>query len=114
VKIYNYSHPVTPEQLDELATMFSVEAKDIEITSISVQIDHSKQLAPQIKALLPTDDRGSATERLWIIPPGYSPAAAVLVTEMLHEYGGFVHMIRLRPVAGSTPTKYEVAEVIVL
>jgi hypothetical protein len=113
MRLYNYSHPLTDAQRDELAIMFSLKAEEIEEIKIPVQIDHAQQLAPQIKKLMPTDDRGSATERLWIIPPGYSPAAAVLVTEMLHEYGGFIHMIRLRPKTGPI-TGYEVAEVIIL
>ena len=112
--IYNYSHPVTPEQLAQISSMFSTEITAKDITDIPVHIDHSLPMMPQIKAMLPTDERGSSTERIWIIPPGYSVAAAVLVVELLHEYGGFVHLLRTRPVPGSTPTRYELAEVIVL
>ncbi len=113
MRLYNYSHTLTDWQKDELATMFGIEAEQIEEVKIPVQIDQAKPLAPQIKVLIPTDDRSSATERIWIVPPGYAPAAAILVVEMLHEYGGFVHMIRLRPKTGVI-TGYEVAEVIVL
>lgn len=112
--IYNYSHPMTPEQLAQLSGLLGVEIKAEDVTAIAVQIDQALPLAPQIKVLMPVEDRGPSTERLWIIPPGYAPAAAILVVEMLHEYGGFVNMVRLRPVPNAAITTYEVAEIIML
>ncbi len=50
----------------------------------------------------------------WFVinPPGYAPATAVLLAEIHGCTGYFPAIVRLRPVAGTTPTRHEVAEVI--
>lgn len=47
-----------------------------------------------------------------INPPGYAPAAAVLLAELHGRSGHFPAIVRIRPVPDSNPTRYEVAEVI--
>jgi len=42
----------------------------------------------------------------------YAPAAFVLLAELHGRIGHFPSLIRLRPLPGSTPTTYEVAELI--
>jgi hypothetical protein len=43
---------------------------------------------------------------------GNAPAAFVLLAELHGRIGHFPALIRLRPLPGSTPTTYEVAELI--
>jgi transposase len=112
--ILNFTHPFTPEQREQLQTLaapISIE----EIRTIPVQIDQTEPLEPQITALV--DAIGLSSEEwqtcpLLINPPGYAPAAFVFLAEMHGRIGHFPSLIRLRPVAGSTPTRYEVAELL--
>ena len=43
--------------------------------------------------------------------PGYAPAAAAVLAELHGRMGHFPAIIRLRPIVGTTPTRYEVAEI---
>jgi len=52
------------------------------------------------------------TAPLLINPPALNSIAAALLAELHGRMGYFPPIVRLRPVAGSTPTRYEVAEVI--
>jgi hypothetical protein len=45
-------------------------------------------------------------------PPGLAPATAALLAELHGRMGYFPSILRLRPVSGTTPTRYEVAEII--
>jgi hypothetical protein len=44
--------------------------------------------------------------------PGYAPVAAALLAELHGRIGHFPAILWLRPVPDSTPTRYEVAEII--
>jgi len=55
---------------------------------------------------------GWQTTPLLINPPGYAPAAVVLLAELHGRMGHFPAVLRLRPVEGSVPTRYEVAEIV--
>ena len=112
--ILNFTHPFTPEQqaqIKNLAAPISIE----EIRTIPVQIHQAEPLEAQITAIVDTTGLSSEewqTRQLLINPPGYAPAAFVLLAELHGRIGHFPSLIRLRPVAGSTPTRYEVAELI--
>jgi hypothetical protein len=47
-----------------------------------------------------------------INPPGYAPAAFVLLAELHGRIGHFPTLIRLRPGHGSAVTTFEVAELL--
>lgn len=49
---------------------------------------------------------------LLINPPALAPLAVVVLAEIHGRAGGFPAMLNVRPVAGSVPTRYEVAEVL--
>ena len=83
--------------------------------TILVQINQTEPLEPQITAIVDSVGLSSKewqTRPLLINPPGYAPAAFVLLAELHGRIGHFPSLIRLRPVAGSTPTIYEAAELI--
>jgi len=110
--LLNYSHPLTTEQLAQLAQLLGAEP---EVRRIAVQIDQAQPLAAQVGALadaagLTPDDW--QTTPLIVNLPGFAPAAAALLAELHGRCGGFPTMLRLRPLPDSTPTAYEVAEVI--
>ena len=79
-----------------------------------VQIDQAEPLAPQITAIVDTVGLSSEewqTRPLLINPPGYAPAAFVLLAELHGRIGHFPSLIRLRPRSGPV-TIYEVAELL--
>ena len=111
--ILNFTHPFTPkqrEQIQTLAAPISIE----EIRTIHVQIDQSEPLDPQITAIVDAISLSSEewqTRQLLINPPGYAPAAFVLLAELHGRIGHFPALVRLRPKSG-TLTTYEVAELL--
>ncbi len=110
--LLNYSHPLTTEQLAQLAQLLGAEP---EVRRIAVQIDQAQPLTAQVAAL--ADAAGLAPDDWQTTPlivnlPGFAPAAAALLAELHGRCGGFPTMLRLRPLPDSTPTTYEVAELI--
>ena len=111
--ILNFTHPLTPQQRAQIEALALTSIE--EVRTIPVQIDQVEPLEPQITAIV--DAVGLSPEEwqtrlLLINPPGYAPAAFVLLAEMHGRTGHFPALIRLRPVPDSTPTIYEVVELI--
>jgi len=110
--ILNFTHPLTSEHTAQIAA-FAGTAID-GVRAIPVQIDQAQPLAAQIRALVDAVELTSEewqTRPLLINPPGYAPAAFVLLAELHGRIGHFPALIRLRPKAGPVPA-YEVAELL--
>jgi hypothetical protein len=111
--LLNLSHPLTPDQLAQVEALTGQPV--VEVRGEMPQFDHTLPIAEQVRALV---DRLGLTPEEWqttpllINPPGYAPATAVLLSELHGRIGHFPAVLRLRPVEGSVPTRYEVAEVI--
>jgi len=111
--ILNFTHPFTREQREQIQTLaapISIE----EIRTIPVQIDQSEPLEPQITAIVDAISLSSEewqTRQLLINPPGYAPAAFVLLAELHGRIGHFPPLVRLRPKPGPLTT-YEVTELL--
>src|SRR5579864_2947359 len=111
--ILNFSHPLTPEQREQIQTLAAPIAIE-EIRTIPVQINQYEPLEAQITAIVNTTGLSSEewqTRQLLINPPGYAPAAFVLLAELHGRIGHFPSLIRLRPKPGPV-TSYEVAELL--
>src|SRR6266702_8758451 len=111
--ILNFTHPLTPGQRAQIEALAHTSIE--EVRTIPVQIDQAEPLEGQITAIVDTIGLSSEewqTRALLINPPGYAPAAFVLLAEIHGRIGHFPSLIGLRPVAGSTPTRYEVAELL--
>ena len=111
--ILNFTHPLTETQRAQIEALAHTPIE--EVRTIPVQIDQAEPLEPQITAIVDAVGLSSEewqTRLLLINPPGYAPAAFVLLAEMHGRTGHFPALIRLRPVPGSTPTIYEVAELV--
>src|SRR5205085_11382472 len=111
--ILNFTHPLTPEQRAQIEALAHTSIE--EVRTIPVQIDQSEPLEPQIISIV--DAVGLSSEewqtRAFLVNRSvYTPAAFVLLAELHGRIGHFPPLIRLRPVPGSTPTTYEVAELI--
>jgi hypothetical protein len=110
--ILNFTHPLTDEHKAQIEALANT-AID-EIRTIPVQIDQAQPLGPQISAIVDAVQLSSQewqTRPLLINPPGYAPAAFVLLAELHGRIGHFPSLIRLRPQPGPV-TKYEVAELL--
>ncbi len=113
ILILNFTHPLTQEQqaqIETLAAPIPIE----EIRTIPIQIDQSEPLEPQITAIVNSIALTSEewqTHLLLINPPGFAPAAFVLLAELHGRIGHFPTLIRLRPKSGPVTT-YEVAELL--
>lgn len=110
--ILNFTHPLTSEQRTQIETLAGTSIE--EVRTIPVQIDQSEPLGPQINAIVNATGLSSEewqTRQLLINPPGYAPAAFVLLAELHGRIGHFPTLIRLRPKPGPV-TAYEVAELL--
>jgi hypothetical protein len=110
--ILNFTHPLTDEHKAQIETL--AETAIDEIRTIPVQINQAEPLAMQISALV--DAIGLSAEAwqtrpLLINPPGYAPAAFVLLAELHGRIGHFPTLIRVRPKSGPLPA-FEVAELL--
>ncbi len=110
--ILNFTHPLTPEQQAQIEAL--AHASIEEVRTIPVQIDQVEPLEEQITAIV--DAAGLSSEEwqtrpLLINPPGYAPAAFVLLAELHGRIGHFPSLIRLRPKPGPV-VSYEVAELL--
>jgi hypothetical protein len=111
--LLNFSHPLTGAQRAELETRTGQFIT--RLVEVMPQFVHEEPFAPQIRTLL---DRLGLTQVEWqTLPilvnlPGYAPGAAALLAELHGRMGYFPAVIRLQPVAGSSPTTYSVAEII--
>lgn len=111
--ILNFTHPLTQFQRTQIESLAGTSTE--EVRNVPVQIDQAEALAPQVAALV--DAVGLSAEEwqtrpLLINPPGYAPAAFVLLAELHGRIGHFPALVRLRPVTDSVPTRYEVAELL--
>src|SRR2546421_6076651 len=110
--ILNFTHPLTSQQRAQIEALAHTSIE--EVRTIPVKIDQAEPLEPQITAII--DAVGLSPEEwqtlpLLINPPGYAPAAFVLLAELHGRIGHFPSLIRLRPKPGPT-TSYEVAELL--
>lgn len=111
--LLNFSHPLTPNHLQQIEQLTGQKIE--RVVAIHSQIDPQQPLVPQIPALV--DQTGlSPTEwqtlPLLINPPSLNFIAIVLLAELHGRCGYFPAHLRLRPIQGSLPPQYEVAEVL--
>lgn len=110
--LLNFSHPLTYDHLQQIEKL--TRQKVGEIIELNAQVDLRESLIPQIVALaektgLSKDDW--QTLPLLINPPSLNFIAVALLAELHGRCGYFPAHIRMRPVQGSVPPRYEVAEI---
>src|SRR3712207_2215328 len=111
--LLNFAHPLTGGQRARLEELLgrSVER----VVEIRTQFDHALPFAEQARALVEglglTNDQWQMTPLL-VNPPSFSPIACLVLAELYGCMGYFPAVLRLRPVPGTTPPAFEVAEVL--
>lgn len=110
--LLNFTHPLTDTQCAQIEAIAGISL--VEIRTIPVQIRQEEALEPQVAAIVDSAGLSShewQTRPLLINPPGYAPAAFVLLAELHGRIGHFPSLVRLRPKSGPVTT-YEVAELL--
>jgi hypothetical protein len=111
--LLNFSHLLTPEQTARAEALTGQTIA--RVVSIPVHFDHSQPFLPQLAALmdkLPLTPEELQTSPLLVNPPSLNFITALLLAELHGRLGYFPAVLRLRPVEGATPPRYETAEVL--
>lgn len=111
--VVNFTHPLTRDQRAQIETMTG--QRVVEERQVFCQFDNEQPFAPQVQAYVQEVGLSSEAwqgETILVNLPGFAPAAAIMMAELHGRMGHFPTVLRIRPVAGSTPTAYEAAEVI--
>jgi hypothetical protein len=85
------------------------------ILPLPAQFDQQQPFAPQLAQLLSTVELSPQewqSAPLLVVLPSLSGIAAVVLAELHGRMGYFPPIVRLRPVEGALPPRYDVAEVI--
>lgn len=109
----NFAHPITDEQKAQIEQLIGHPIQ--RIIEIPVQFDHARGFHEQVLELLERVGL-SATEwqttPLLVNLPSLSVIAATLLAELHGRMGYFPAVVRVRPVEGAVPPRFEVAEIL--
>ncbi|HJS18845.1 MAG TPA: CRISPR-associated protein Csx15 [Anaerolineales bacterium] len=111
--LLNFSHPFTPEQQGQLEALLGQPVD--QVLHLAVQFDHHADYLPQLaqvmeKVTLTPQELQSAA--IIVNLPSFNAIAALVLAELHGRMGYFPPILRMRPVEGSIPPRYEVAEVL--
>ncbi|MBI3799807.1 MAG: hypothetical protein HY268_22890 [Deltaproteobacteria bacterium] len=111
--LLNFSHPLTPDHVQQIEALTG---RTVErVIDVQSQIAPQQPLTQQVTALV--DQAGLSpgewqTLPLLVNPPSLNFIAVVLLAELHGRCGYFPAHLRLRPVQGSLPPQYEIAELL--
>jgi hypothetical protein len=110
--LLNFSHPLTAAHL---AAIEQLTGETPEVRNVPCQLDPQQPFGPQVVGQV--DSVGLAAEEwqtvpLVIAPPSLNVIAGLLLAEVHGRCGYFPAVLRLRPVEGSVPPRFEVAEIL--
>lgn len=111
--LINFSHPLTPLQLDEIQKMAGVSIQ--QTIEVFATVDLERPLAEQVVELanaVGLSEEQWASEAILISLPSYAPVAACLLAELHGRLGYFPSIVRLRPIVASKTRQYELAEIV--
>ncbi len=109
VTIINFSHPLPENRPDVLALVND----DYRVADIRVQVNQSAPwLVNEVRPLVSqaVEAAGNNVRNIdCIILPGLASVAVLLIQEFMSR-GYMPHILRLAPVAGATPPRFEAVE----
>lgn len=111
--LINFSHPLTPAQITQIERLTN--RKIARVIEQMPQFDQRQSFTEQARALV---DSIGLTPGEWqsasitVIPPALNFIAVIVLAELHGRMGYFPTIARLRPLAGTTPLQFEIAEVI--
>jgi transcriptional regulator with XRE-family HTH domain len=101
--VLNFAHPLTAQQQAQIEELSNTKIENI--ITISTLINEEEPLEPQIASLIEAVDQSTHDwykRDILINPPGYAPAAILLLAEIHGRIGHFPTLIRMRPKHGSS------------
>lgn len=109
--VVNFAHVLTPAHLAAVERLTGRAVT--KVVEVKTYFDETQPFAGQARTLV--DSAGLTpeqwqTEPLLVNLPSYNYAAALVLAELHGRTGYFPAVLRLRPVADSTPQEFEVAE----
>lgn len=113
MNLLNFSHPLNPEQIRRIEALAGQPVT--RVIDLPVQFDNAEDFLPQLQAVaagIPLSAEALQTEPVLVNPPALNFITALLLAELHGRMGYFPPVVRLRPVEGSLPPRYEVAEVL--
>jgi hypothetical protein len=111
--LLNFGHPLTDAQLARIRELVGREVE--RVIAVPTHLDHARPFDEQVRELLatvPLTPEQWQTTPLIINPPSLAPITAALLAEIHGRSGFFPTILRLRPIAGSVPPQFEVAELL--
>lgn len=111
--LFNFSHPLSDVQIAQIESLAELPVG--RLFDIGAQFDEQEPFAPQLAAMLAAVDLTPAQwqgEPILVILPSLNFITALLLAELHGRMGYFPTVVRTRPVAGSAPRRYEVAELL--
>lgn len=111
--LLNFSHPITPAQQAQIEALAGMPIT--RTLALMPQFDEQQPFAPQLADLLAQIDLTPEqwqSEPLLVVLPSLNFITAGLLAELHGRMGYFPALVRTRPVAGATPRRYEVAEIL--
>lgn len=111
--LLNFGHPLTADQ--SAAIEASLGRAPDRVLAFACQFDVTSGFVEQARRLLDGVDLTAAdwqTAPLLVNLPSLAPIAACVLAELHGRCGYFPPIVRLRPVAGAVPPRFEFAEVI--
>ncbi len=111
--VLNFSHPLTSEQLAQVEALTGSAVGEVrgEMAKLDNALPFGQQVPEMVERVGLSSDEWQ-TVPLVVNLPGYAPAVAVLLAELHGRMGYFPAIVRVRPVAGAVPSRFEVAEVL--
>ncbi len=112
ILVLNFAHPLTEQQRAQIEELAGATIEDV--ITVPTLVNEEEPLGPQITGLVEAIGLSSDDWRrrnILINPPGYTPAATLLLAEIHGRSGHFPTLIRMRPKHGSV-TYYEVVELL--
>jgi hypothetical protein len=111
--LLNFSHPLTEQQKQRIE---EITGQHIErVIDLPVHFENEKPFVLQLESLMAKITLSSEewqTESILVNPPALNFITALLLADLHGRMGYFPPILRLRPIAGSLPPRYEVAEVL--
>jgi hypothetical protein len=111
--LLNFGHPLTDEQLGSLREQTGQETQ--RVIMVRTQFEPGSPFAAQARGLV--ESAGLSTEEWQTTPllvnlPSLNVIAALVLAELHGRMGYFPAVLRLRPVEGTAPPRFEVAEIL--
>lgn len=111
--LLNFSHPLTDDQVTQVEHLTGQAVEGV--IERRAHFENGDVFGPQVVTLV--DECGLSptqwqTSSILVMPPALNAIAVLLLAELHGRMGHFPACVRLRPIEGSVPTQYEVAEIL--